>query len=230
MTSFTVLLLWLATLLGALLSQPAQGATTTAAGSGSDSEAGLDACFSDDSICPAWTNMNEVCENELGAPQNYTQWSICLCESGWLEVLQACYECQNAYSMSHVDDLSMYSSDCTSSGFSIAPIPSSLRSVATAWDTFTTTSHLTGHAKTTTKPASTRRISSTASSTTSLNFLLGLPTSAYTLTLNGEPTAPIPSVQIAPSTTRVPSAATRGTNVDTNVYIFVAVACFASFA
>ena len=49
-----------------------------------NNKAGLDACYSDGSICLLHDDLNEKCNSINSSKNGGLDWYKCLCESGWL--------------------------------------------------------------------------------------------------------------------------------------------------
>lgn len=50
----------------------------------------LNDCFSENSICVIYSSeLSRPCDDALGDHSNYTAWTKCHCESGWLSARQA---------------------------------------------------------------------------------------------------------------------------------------------
>lgn len=127
----------------------------------------------------------------------------------------SCNDCEQANHLTADNQLDYWTSICSAEHLTIAPVPSSLRSVATAWNTAsakvstTTAAKTSGRQTSATNPASkstssrrtsTHTVSSTSHASTDTNAPSSaegpeFPTSAFTITQVATPTAPLPSIQ-----------------------------------
>ncbi|KAF4445522.1 hypothetical protein F53441_10742 [Fusarium austroafricanum] len=85
------------------------------------SDEGREYCTGDGSICEAYNKIDRKCRDETGKA-----YYKCTCESGWVPLQKACYDCRSAMGefMINIDDSNRES--CKDDGLSVAPIPSSI--------------------------------------------------------------------------------------------------------
>ncbi|KAK4119571.1 hypothetical protein N657DRAFT_650067 [Parathielavia appendiculata] len=118
-------------LLGLSLSAPyvaGQTATSTTATASRTYDPGnvqgLRACFGAGSICKVKLDLHDQCEEQQEA-QGDDGYYECVCGSGYAAVDEACDNCRLVYGMI-TSRLWNYTATCSSEGYTVAPIPSSV--------------------------------------------------------------------------------------------------------
>jgi hypothetical protein len=186
-------------------------------------------CFSYIPGCPGQLLLYDDCTSSYGTASMYF---YCLCTNGYYDAVHSCDACfvkAGIYSTAFLSaELRLDNADCESLSYEYGPGAS-----LTGFGGITFGS---GSAAATVPVTVTTDVSRTNSSgqfstgTVSPSSLSmpGLPTTTFTVTLNGEPTGTVTSIQNVPTTTQA-SSAVRGAELRIDVWISFAVACFASF-
>ncbi|RMJ10323.1 hypothetical protein CDV36_010052 [Fusarium kuroshium] len=82
---------------------------------------GREYCTGDGSICEAFNKIDRECRDETGAA--YTK---CTCETGWVPLKEACYNCRRTFGEFMFSQLERDQSICKDEGLDVATIPSSI--------------------------------------------------------------------------------------------------------
>ncbi|KAL2138487.1 hypothetical protein VTI28DRAFT_6730 [Corynascus sepedonium] len=120
----TVLLFVLGLFAPSICGQKSSASSTSTSTSKFDYEFGLHMCFSDEAICVINNQLYRECQKveEAHGREGYME---CICESGAAAVNHACEDCRVSYGLTDHNVLN-YTLTCSSMGFTLAPIPSSI--------------------------------------------------------------------------------------------------------